>query len=195
MDKNSEINWLNIITNREFQSNLSSYFLKEISMVSKLARDRLKPAIFKNLKLNLDNIKFNSNIISIAYNNRFVYLRRGYKYLSKENSLSIEDSLNDFIIELNYIGKYTKSLHYYLNSNAGYYLYSLTNAFDNLTELKIFSCKVPFVAFADIGKNLPNLNRLELECADLIKSATDVIIESDIIFPSNLFYLNFVVFM
>jgi hypothetical protein len=190
MKKNSEINWLNIISIKEFQINLNLIILKKVSMVSKLAREKLKPAIFKNLKLNLDNIKFNSNIISIAYNNRIACFRQGYRLLSKENSHGIEDSLNDFIAELNDIRKYTKSFHYYLNRNAGYYLYSLVNLFDNLTELKIYSCKVPFVAFADIGKRLPNLNRIELESADLVKSTTDVIAEKDITFPPNLSYLK-----
>jgi hypothetical protein len=55
----------------------------------------------------------------------------------------------------------------------------------------MYSCDVPFSTFADIGKILPNLNRLELINLNLIKSTADIITEKDIIFPPNLTYLKF----
>jgi hypothetical protein len=191
MDKNSEIIWLNIITNNEFQSYSDLSLLKEISMVSKLTREKLNPLLFNNLELNLKYIKFELNVLNISHNNLYSNPKYDIKTLREESNCSIEDSLNDFVIALNDIKEYTKSFYYYSNCNSGYYLYSLISLFDNLTELKMYSCDVPFFMFADIGKNLPNLNKLELDHVDLIKSTADIITEKDINLPPNLSYLKF----
>ncbi|KXN66824.1 hypothetical protein CONCODRAFT_73424 [Conidiobolus coronatus NRRL 28638] len=190
MSKNCEINWLNVISNREFKTFLDLNLVKEISMISKLMREKLKPKLFKNLILNLDIVKFESNIITMANDKQFIYGKCDYNTLREENEGSVEDSLNDFIISLNDIKKFAKSFYFDYSIKAGYYLYPLIGNFNNLTELKIKLSHIPFKAFADIGKTLPNLNRLELECVDLIKSAIEVISEKDIVFPPNLSYLK-----
>ncbi|KXN66686.1 hypothetical protein CONCODRAFT_11420, partial [Conidiobolus coronatus NRRL 28638] len=187
---NSENNWLNVVSIKEFQSNLGLNLLKEISMVSKLTREKLNPLLFKNLELSLDSIKFSSNVISIAYDMQYHYSNYNYSTLRDENNGCIENSLNEYINTINDIKKYTRSFYLMYNRRAGYYLYPIVKVFDNLTELKIFICDFPFDALADIGKTLPNLNRLELEDVDLIKSITDTISESDIIFPPKLSYLK-----
>ncbi|KXN64846.1 hypothetical protein CONCODRAFT_13814 [Conidiobolus coronatus NRRL 28638] len=186
MDKYFKINWLNVIINKEFQSYLDSDSLKEISIVSKLTREKLKPLVFKNIELNLYRIRFDSNVISIANDNRHSDPKFDYTTLRDENNSNIKDSVNDFIVALNDIKKYTKSFCYSFNKYAGYYLYSLIDLLDHLITLKIYNCKIPYRAFADIGKVLPNLIWLELECVDLIKSTTDTISEKDIIFPPSL---------
>jgi hypothetical protein len=191
MDKNTEINWINVITNSEFQTCLDLNILKEISMVSKLTREKLNPLLFNNLELNLKYIKFEFNALNIGHKKLCSDTEDGYEALREESNCSVEDSLCDFVIALNNIKKYTESFNYDSNYNSGYYLYSLISLFDNLTELKIYSCDVPFSAFADIGKALPNLNRLELENLNLIKSTADIITEKDITFPHNLSYLKF----
>jgi hypothetical protein len=190
MDNNLKINYLNLVTNIEFQSYLDLELLKEISMVSKLMREKLKPILFKNLRLCLESIKFESNVISIAYENQYNFQEYDYSALREENNGSIKESLNEYIIALSDIKKFTKSFYFEYNSNAGYYLYPLIKIFDNLTELNIRLCHFPFDKFINIGKTLPNLCRLELESVELVKSTSDIISESNIIFPPNLSYLR-----
>jgi hypothetical protein len=191
MNINSEINWLNIISNREFQSYLDLNLLKETSMISKLTREKLNPLLYKNLELKLHDIKFEFNALNIAHDNIYSHTKYNYKTLKEESNCSIEDSLNDFVISLSDIKKYAESFYLGFNRISGYYLYSLINLFDRLTELKIYSCDVPFAAFANIEKTLPNLIRLELDNLRLVASTTDDISEKNITFPSNLSYLKF----
>ncbi|KXN66677.1 hypothetical protein CONCODRAFT_20100, partial [Conidiobolus coronatus NRRL 28638] len=73
---------------------------------------------------------------------------------------------------------------------AGYYLFTITKLFDNLTDLKIDSCDFSLKEFIDIGKTHPNLNRLEMVDVNLVKSTTDTISTIDIVFPPNLTYLK-----
>jgi hypothetical protein len=46
-----KINWLNIISNKEFQIFLNRNILRELSMLSKLVRIKLSPKIFDFIKL------------------------------------------------------------------------------------------------------------------------------------------------
>ncbi|KXN66685.1 hypothetical protein CONCODRAFT_73517 [Conidiobolus coronatus NRRL 28638] len=190
MDKNCKINWLYIISIKEFQNNLNLNLLKEISMVSKLTRDKLNPLLFKNLKLSLVSIKFDSNVINMAYDMQHGYSTYDYSALRDENNGSIENSLNEYINAIDDIKKYTKSFYLTYNQRVGYYLYPIVKVFDNLTELKIFICDFPFGALVGIGKTLPNLNRLEMQGVNLVKSTNDTISESNIAFPPKLSYMK-----
>ncbi|KXN66675.1 hypothetical protein CONCODRAFT_168190 [Conidiobolus coronatus NRRL 28638] len=186
MNKKSEVNWLYIISIKEFQSYLELDLLKEISMVSKLMRGKLKPLLFKSLVLNLFSIKFDSNAISIAYDNQKLLSECDYTTLREEYNGDIEDSLNDFYIAINDIRKYTKCFHLDNNLNFWYYLYPLINIFDNLTDLQIRRCSIPYKAFINIGKTLPSLKMISFDCVYLTKSPTDIISSIDMFFPPNL---------
>ncbi|KXN70572.1 hypothetical protein CONCODRAFT_6817, partial [Conidiobolus coronatus NRRL 28638] len=71
-----------------------------------------------------------------------------------------------------------------------YYLFQITSIFENLTDLKLKICDIPFDAFVNIGKTLPNLKVLSLDNINLIKSNTNNISTEDIVFPSSLSYLK-----
>jgi hypothetical protein len=111
MDKNNDINWLNVIIDSKFQRYLDLKLLKEISMISKLTRKKLYSLLFKNLELKLYIIKFEFNALNIAHEKLCSDTENGYETLKEESNCSIEDSLNDFVIALNGIKKYTESFY------------------------------------------------------------------------------------
>jgi hypothetical protein len=159
-------------------------------MVSKLTREKLEPLMFKFLLLKLERIKFKFNLICVAYENRNSYPKYDYKPLKEENNSCIEESLNDFVIDLKEIKKYCKGFYLEFNLKSAYYLYPLITEFKNLSDLKIKYCDIPYCAFVNIGKTLPNLTNLEMQSVNLVKSPTDNISTIDIVFPPNLAYLR-----
>jgi hypothetical protein len=66
-DNNKNINWLNIILNTKFQNTVQLRTLVEVSMVSRIAREKLKPLVFKRIRIYADNILFKSNIFFYFY--------------------------------------------------------------------------------------------------------------------------------
>jgi hypothetical protein len=52
---NCELNWLNVIFNKEFQNSLDIKDFKEISLVSRVVREKLTPSLFSNLQLSQDS--------------------------------------------------------------------------------------------------------------------------------------------
>jgi hypothetical protein len=85
-------------------------------------REKLKLLLFKNLELNLDNIKFDSDVTSLPYNDQYIYLNYGYTALREENIGCIEDSLNDFVLAINNVKKFTKSFCLSYANGPGYCL-------------------------------------------------------------------------
>ncbi|KXN66825.1 hypothetical protein CONCODRAFT_80380 [Conidiobolus coronatus NRRL 28638] len=145
-------------------------------MVSKLVREKLKPIVFRSVGIFRNNIKFEYNALSITIEQQFKP-QSSYRNLNTStNKLGISPELDIHILK-----QRRKEAR-----NAGYYLYPIINNFDNLTTLSIIDSNIPFTAFADIGRVLPNLNKLELYKVNLVKSPTDIIVSSDISFPPNL---------
>jgi hypothetical protein len=178
-----------VITNSEFQNTIQVKTLAEISMVSKLAREKLNPVVFKNIEIVARSIKFESNVLSIANEHQIKYEdspEYDYQALKDKHKGSIQESFNEYDIRVKYVKKHASRFHLYEMKNSGYYLYPLINGFNNLTTLAIVVCNVPFAAFVEIGKTLPNLDLLDIGIVNLVKSSTDTIASSDIFFPPNL---------
>jgi hypothetical protein len=204
MDNSKNINWLNIILNAKFQNEVQFKTLVEVSMVSKIAREKLKPLVFKRIGIYCSKPKFISNVFFIAIEQQFksdkfhstvfaVEKNKSVKsaefdyHTLKENHRDcIQDSFNEYKAALNYIGSYSRQFRLSYAKNSGYYLYHLINGFNNLTRFSIFDCNIPFAAFADIGKALPNLTSLELYIVNLVKLPTETIKSSDLSFPLKL---------
>jgi hypothetical protein len=196
---NSNINrkerWLSIIFINEFQINLSIESLKELSLVSKLVREKLKPRIFENIEISINNydFEFKDNIF-IEYMNQyldsqsFININRYNENYYK--NLSIEKSLNEYTCSLKDIKRFVKSFRSLYMERSVYYLFRIASIFENLTDLKLKICDIPFDAFTNIGKILPNLKVLCLDNINLLKSHTDSISTGDIVFPSRLSYLK-----
>ncbi|KXN66811.1 hypothetical protein CONCODRAFT_11252, partial [Conidiobolus coronatus NRRL 28638] len=83
MDNNKNNNWLNVILNTEFQNKVQIKTLVEVSMVSKLAREKLKPAVFKSIKIHAMSIKFNLNVLSIAIEQQFKYPQFHFNHFNR----------------------------------------------------------------------------------------------------------------
>jgi hypothetical protein len=203
MDNNKNINWLNIILNTDFQNAVQVKTLVEISMVSKLVREKLKPIIFKSIEIIARNIKFESNVFSIAIKQVEYYKFRSnfanivfdgqeilpefdYQALKEKHKGSIQESYNEYDIALKFIKKFSKHFRLEEAKSAGYYLYPIINGFENLTSLDIVGCNIPFTTFADIGKLLPKVNKLKMSTVNLVKSSTDIIESTDIYYPPKL---------
>ncbi|KXN66077.1 hypothetical protein CONCODRAFT_20433 [Conidiobolus coronatus NRRL 28638] len=203
-DNDKKINWLDIILNAEFQNAVQFKTLVEVSMVSKLAREKLKPVVFKRIGIFVKDTKFDSNVLSIDIEQHFnisqfysEYFKMDtnkiaksiefdYHSLKEIHSGIVQGSFNDYGVALKDIKKHSNNFYLGKARNVGYYLYPLINGFDNLTSLTINDCNIPFTAFSDIGKALSNLNKLGLYSVNLVKLYSDIITSGDISFPANL---------
>ncbi|KXN70573.1 hypothetical protein CONCODRAFT_17497 [Conidiobolus coronatus NRRL 28638] len=191
-----KINWLNIIFSKDFLDYLELETLKEVSLTSKLVREKINPRLFKKVMLssNIFEFEFKDNIF-IECINQYLYPESyngtsidGYNHL---NSLSVENGLNDYICTLNDIKKFVKSLYYEDAKKSEYYLFPIVNIFDNLTFLRLDCCIVPFAAFYKLDETLVSLKNLEINHVTLYKLPDDNINSDQITLPSNLSCLDF----
>ncbi|KXN70570.1 hypothetical protein CONCODRAFT_170592 [Conidiobolus coronatus NRRL 28638] len=182
---NLKINWLNIIFNAEFLSLIDFKSLKEISMVSKLARKKLKPLLFKNIEFSQNQFNWSANNIIIEYYKHGYGSKLGF--MSKEASNeSVNDFLDDTALALDNIKNYCQSFDFYNLHRPAVYLFSIANIFGNLTALWCSNCIVPFTGFAKLGESLPNLTSIKLYSVSLLKLHTQSISSDQYIIPKNL---------
>ncbi|KXN66412.1 hypothetical protein CONCODRAFT_73695 [Conidiobolus coronatus NRRL 28638] len=190
MYTNYKINWLNIIFISEFQSYLNTGTIKEISLLSKVAREKLKHLVFIKLKVSKSNLDYSKNNIIIE----------SYKppELKNYDSSVFEDSkyhgidsvLNDFAIAVRDIKKFSKSLQFCSFGRPGIYLFPFISIFDNLTDLQLSrDVMIPHSGFVKLGESLINLTHIKLS-ACLYKLPTENFSPKDYIFPPNLKYLE-----
>ncbi|KXN64750.1 hypothetical protein CONCODRAFT_21020 [Conidiobolus coronatus NRRL 28638] len=123
MSENKRINLHDIIFNVEFQNHLDFFDRNEISMVSKLAREKLKPIVFKRVAIHSANIKLHSNVFSMVFDNQDSETEYDYQALREENRGDIEASFNEINLSLIGINNHTKSLCLSRLDNVGYYLF------------------------------------------------------------------------
>ncbi|KXN66822.1 hypothetical protein CONCODRAFT_168075 [Conidiobolus coronatus NRRL 28638] len=192
---NSKINWLNIIFSADFLDYLELNLLKEVSLTSKLIRDKIKPRLFRNLELSTSvfELNFKDNIF-IEYINRCVYPET-YTTTTIDcdnylNSLSVEKSLNDFTSSLKDIKMFAKSLNFEEAQRAEYYLFPIINVFDNLTSLRLNFIAAPLSAFNKLGESLNNLKCLEVIDVTLYNRHIDSLNSDQINIPINLSFLD-----
>jgi hypothetical protein len=189
----TEVNWLNIIIIKEFQTYLGLKQLKNASRVSKLFRKKLKPLLFKSIILTpyYFDTKFNikNNIFDEYFNYKF-YGAVGYSLSSEVVNFTIDGGLKGLDLALNGIKQYVNRFCIADVKKAGYYLLPLLNIFSNLTELNLESCIIPYNGFFNLGKSSPYLKRIGLIRTMLIKLSTENMSLDDIVLPPNLLYLK-----
>ncbi|KXN66821.1 hypothetical protein CONCODRAFT_20025 [Conidiobolus coronatus NRRL 28638] len=194
MDRNL-VNWLNIIFKDDFVQYLRLESLKEISLSSRLVRERLKPKIFKHLTLSTYNcnFKFKDNILT-EFINIFICPYNSNNISSNSDRdlkcLSAEKGLDDFAYSLKEIKKFSISFTLSDMERAGYYLVQLAYNFVNLTDLKLRSCTIPYSAFSKLGESLLNLENIELFLVNIAKLPSDDLNPDYFIFPPKLIALN-----
>ncbi|KXN66818.1 hypothetical protein CONCODRAFT_11260 [Conidiobolus coronatus NRRL 28638] len=190
---NTNINWLNIISNEEFQKYLDLDLVKEVSMISKLTREKLNPLLFKYIILipYCFDIKFNikNNIFDEYFNHKY-YGVVDYNVSSEVMHFSIDSGLKGLDLALSNIKQYAKSFNISDVKKAGYYLLPLVNIFCNLTKLKLESCIILYNEFFKLGESLPNLRQIELIRVTFIKLSTVSVPLDCFVLPRKLYYLS-----
>jgi hypothetical protein len=191
----SKINWLNIIISTDFFEYLDLELLKEVSMASRLVREKINLHLFGNLELStrVFEINFKNNIFT-EYINRCVY-PESYTITSIDddqylNELNIENGLNDFIYSLKDIKRFAKSFNFEEAQRAEYYLFPIINVFDNLVSLRLNFIAAPLDAFNKIGTSLKSLKGLEVIDVTLCKPHFDNASSDQVNFPPNLSFLD-----
>ncbi|KXN66682.1 hypothetical protein CONCODRAFT_11415 [Conidiobolus coronatus NRRL 28638] len=158
---NLKVNWLNIILLNDFRIYLDFETRKEVTLISKLIRRKLKPILFNRLYLNaFESDRYfkdvSNNIFKEFFNSRF-RLKSGRAITNEvkmfRKSLSVDSSLNDISLILKNIKACANSIFMDCTSRAGCYFFNIVNIFDNLTELHLSQCFVPSVQFAKFGEN------------------------------------------
>jgi hypothetical protein len=187
-----KVNWLNIITIKEFQIYLDTALVSEISLASKVVREKLMPLVFKNFKISNLNLNFSSNNI---FTNHYRYFQTNEFDCSEfkdSANYSINAVINDFTIALRSIKKYAKSLHFFDFSRPGVYMFPVINVFNNLTRLQLgYNIMIPYSGFFKLGESLRNLTYIKLS-ADLLKLPNENFLPEDYIFPINLKHLEII---
>jgi hypothetical protein len=191
---NSKVNWLNIILLNDFRVYLDYETRKEVTLISKLIRKKLKPILFNRLYINaFESDRYfhdaTNNIFKEFFNSRF-RLKAGRTTTNEvkifRKSLNVDSSLDEIAISLKNIKAYANSFFMDCTSRAGCYFYNIVNIFQNLTELHISQCYTPIAQFAKFGETLPKLKYIELHKVRLVKCLTDNIFSTNFIFPPGL---------
>jgi hypothetical protein len=187
-----KVNWIDIINIPEFYKLLNLDNLKQVSLISKAARLKLKPKLFEFIEFNGDKFHDyfeNSENLLCEYFN-FVQLSmdseenqlNGYCYKDLDTGLAIKE-IEDQLIKLKLLAK---SFYFIDVNRVGYYLFPLVSVFDNLTVLALYNCTVPLVKFYEIVNSLPKLEGLELESTLFAKLNTEEYAIDCIKFPKTL---------
>jgi hypothetical protein len=190
MDQGFRINWLNIIFNFEFQAYLDIDLLKEVSLSSKLAREKLKPLVFKNLRLSKYSYDWGDNNIVSSY---YDYVNGDQIRISRSKSSKIpnvNNILKNISENLKDLGKFSQSLHIEELSRPGILLFPVVDLFDSLTVLKCNGCDIPFNKFAKLGELMSSLTEISLSNVYLTKLKAENFSPKQYIFPHSLRYLN-----
>ncbi|KXN64611.1 hypothetical protein CONCODRAFT_14219 [Conidiobolus coronatus NRRL 28638] len=163
-------------------------------MISRLARDKLKPLIFSHIQISYLEFELPNRNIFIEYiKNRYSSASDNNISNGVKNSLKkhfIETGKDDFKSALIHTFGYAKQFHLNCIDRAGYHLYSITRFFNNLSTLKLSYCYIPLVEFADFGNMLPNLTRVYLCAVHFTKLRSDKISSKDITYPPNIRILS-----
>ncbi|KXN66684.1 hypothetical protein CONCODRAFT_168199 [Conidiobolus coronatus NRRL 28638] len=193
-NKNTKINWLNIIVINEFQNLLDIQSLKELSLVSKLARKKSENILFEYIALSGNKFNF---IDSTEYYDFFIELFfsplksiMSAEIESLRKRLNIQQEISDINRSLIGIKKFAKSFYLEEVGRAGFYLFPTVYNLNNLTVLNLRSCVISFSEISNIGQTLPNLREICLYCVYLIKSPSDISSREVFVFPSNLYLLD-----
>ncbi|KXN66756.1 hypothetical protein CONCODRAFT_11320 [Conidiobolus coronatus NRRL 28638] len=140
-----EINWVFILTLKEFRAYLSINEKSEASLLNKTCRIKLTPILFKSINLRLNTIKYN------AFNN----------YSSK-----VVSSLDQIVLNFEANCSKIKSYVNHLTIDTFFNIYKLPPIhliFPNLTSIKIMKNSIHLSAIAISFEKLENLKALELE--------------------------------
>ncbi|KXN67404.1 hypothetical protein CONCODRAFT_72981 [Conidiobolus coronatus NRRL 28638] len=194
MSNKFKVNWLDVILKKEFQNCLDLESLQEISLISKSAREKLKPTLFKCIGFspNVFNfISMNSNSMFIEFFTSKLYSSANSNTFDNSKNYIIEDELRQINFALSGINTYTKSLHLYKVDKPGYYLFPVISNFVNLTTLSIEECYFKFSVYSKLGELLPNLVQVEFNDVIFAKLANDRTSRNNIIFPPGIKRLIF----
>ncbi|KXN66816.1 hypothetical protein CONCODRAFT_20022 [Conidiobolus coronatus NRRL 28638] len=181
---------------KEFQVNLDIGSFKEVSLISRLVREKLKPLLFENIALSAHDFNFVKNNRSKDF---FIHLFNTQlcslvtieaKTLRK--NLCIDDGVKDIEHSLNGIKKFTKSIYFEDLRRSGFYLFRLVYNIDILTVLKLRSCVIQFNEISKIGEIIPNLKRIELDNVYFVKSPSGNNSHDELAFPTNLYHLEII---
>jgi hypothetical protein len=174
MDDSSKINWMNVILLKDFIYNLEIDALKEVSLLAKLAREKLSPRLFRNLKISTVNCDFDfKDNMLLKYFGCLSDPDLIYSVSKEAENWDFESGLAEFNFSLKNIRLFAVSFSYVNMSKAGYYLISMVNGMDNLVVLNLRHSAIPYSSFANIGELLPNLKDIELYYITFVKSIKD----------------------
>jgi hypothetical protein len=189
---NSKIDWLNIISNKEFQNYLNLDLIKEISLISKFIRLKLSPRLFYAVKIDEDNKYIGELLEKISINSDLSEETRPLSYNVEElhNGLYVDKLISSIKSELGYIKKFISSIYFKRLNNVAYYLFKLLKFFDYLTTLKLYDCTIPYSSFVNLGVSFPKLKNVELYGVTLVKLPEDSTDSRGFIIPPNLSYLT-----
>jgi hypothetical protein len=190
-----KINWLNIIIKQDFIQYLESDLLKEVALISKLVRDKLKPQLFRNVELSTNNyyINFKDNLLVELLDYCINSECQPYSYRTIKHRLKIldvESSLKDFMYSLKDVKIFTKNFYFDEMERAEYYLFPIISIFENLTSLRLNRCFIPLIEFYKLGESLSSLKNIKLVKVTFVKLHKEKIKIENIKFPHRLTHLD-----
>ncbi|KXN66754.1 hypothetical protein CONCODRAFT_80403 [Conidiobolus coronatus NRRL 28638] len=167
-----EIDWAFILTLKEFRAYLSINEKAQLSTLNKVCSIKLRPIIFKSIKLGLNTIKYT------AYNN---YSCKGVSSLD-QRLLNFNSKCSKVKFYVNYL---TIDTFYNICK-----LPSIHNILPNLTCIKILKNTIYLSAIASSFAKLENLKVLELENITFLSFQSTSGSEALLKLPGSLTTLN-----
>ncbi|KXN65489.1 hypothetical protein CONCODRAFT_74255 [Conidiobolus coronatus NRRL 28638] len=191
-----KVDWENVLIIKEYQKYLHITDIIEISLLSKLIRQKLKLRLFESIKFNGRQFEkyFNSRDSLILGSFEFIKHYEMYFTVigfdkSPYTGLKAEDALQELEDDLINVKSSVKSFEFSYTSRIGYYLFPLLYIFDNLTRLKIFDCIIPLAEFCKLLKCL-KLENLDIVDSSFTKHPNEELTTEDIRFPNTLKVLS-----
>lgn len=184
-----QLDWDLVFFLKEFQENLRTHDLVEISLLNKLIREKSKKTVFSGIKLG-DSIL--QRLTDIDSNEEELFKDApdsGYS-LEYFKSTVIDPFVNNLIAEVDVFSPYLNSLKFDNLLGTACYLMPLAFHFNHLVNLKFCDCTVDIKDFKHLMDKLTSLESLVIYNLKMLKLFDYGPIQSKIIIPSTLKFLS-----
>ncbi|KXN66931.1 hypothetical protein CONCODRAFT_11099 [Conidiobolus coronatus NRRL 28638] len=190
------IQWELVFLFQEIKDKLSLYDLIEVSILSKLLRDKFKPLIFTCIEINEQKLSNRCNyfidkdgnlpVINSSVIDRFLGTSKVFNSEIEFKAAKINPFTNSIKIEFNSYCQYSKEIILINIGKPCFYIFPLISLFINLTKLKLVECTVSIKDFNICISELKNIEVLELVKAEFIETTEKDTIVKSIKLPVNI---------
>jgi hypothetical protein len=190
------VQWELVFLFQEIKEKLSLYDLIEVSMLTKLLRDKFKPLIFTRIEINHEKLSDRYNYfvekdgkppaINSSAIDKFLNTSKVSNSEIEFKATKIDPFINSIETEFNSYHQYSKEIKLINLGKPCFYIFPLISLFINLTKLKLVECTTSIKDFNKCISELKNIRVLELVKSEFIEIAEKDSVIKNISLPANI---------